>query len=121
MDISSLLDDEAEARVRRELGQRIVGKRIERGMSQVALAKVLGIDRSRLGKWERGHHAPLLAQLMALATVLGSSLDELLTGRSPAPAPQPTERDTLAGVVAALKGLLHSTEQAGRAAKGGPR
>jgi transcriptional regulator with XRE-family HTH domain len=123
MDISSLLDDETEARARRELGRRIVSKRTERGMAQVDLAKELGIDRSRLGKWERGLHTPLLTHLMALAKVLETSLDELLIGQSPAaePAPKPIDRAALAGVVEMLNGLLQSKAQAGRTAKGGSR
>jgi transcriptional regulator with XRE-family HTH domain len=77
-------------------------------MTQVALATKLGIDRSRLGKWERGHHAPLLIQLVALSWVLEMTLDELLTGRTLAAQPgQPLiDRNTLASVVETLTRLL---------------
>ena len=41
-----------------ELGRRIVRLRTERGWSQGALARRLGMSRCRLGKWERGLHGP---------------------------------------------------------------
>jgi HTH-type transcriptional regulator/antitoxin HipB len=68
----------AERKVQREFGRRIVKARLERGLSQSMLAKKLGIERSRLSKWELGLHAPLLHQLLALRRVLGLSLDDLI-------------------------------------------
>jgi transcriptional regulator with XRE-family HTH domain len=100
-------DEEIEAELRREFGRRVVRIRMERGMSQIELARKLGIDRSRLGKWERGLHSPSFAQLVDLARVLEVSADELLTGRKPAkPAKKPVDREMLASVLAALNGLL---------------
>jgi transcriptional regulator with XRE-family HTH domain len=103
-------EGELEKTLRRDLGQRIVRLRDKRGLSQVELAKELGIDRSRLGKWERGLHAPLLRQLTMLGRTLGVSLDELITGRPPGPEHGSglglVARDTLTDVVGALNQLL---------------
>ena len=63
------------------MGRRIAKARIEQNLSQAMLARRLGIDRSRLSKWELGYHAPLLKLLVALAQALRLSLDELIIGR----------------------------------------
>ena len=97
-----------EAKLLQELGHRIVALREARGLSQVRLAKLMGIDRSRLSKWERGQHQPLLKHLHALAELLDVPLGELLTGGTAEPDP-PLEsgaRRALAGVVATLNRLL---------------
>ena len=66
-----------------ELGRRIVRLRTERGWSQGALARRLGMSRCRLGKWERGLHGPPVEDLARLADVLGVDLEELVRGRAP--------------------------------------
>jgi putative transcriptional regulator len=65
----------------RELGKRIVRARERRGWKQADLAKRLGVPRERLGKWERGLHAPSLEDLAALSEVLEMPLGELGVGR----------------------------------------
>jgi transcriptional regulator with XRE-family HTH domain len=116
-------DGEAEARLRQEMGQRIVRRRAELGLSQVELARRLRVERSRLGKWERGLHSPLLKQLAVLAKVLEMSTDELLTGEAPGAEPGltlgSTDRTAVAGVVAILIQLLQPKTRAGTAAPGG--
>jgi putative transcriptional regulator len=108
MVMASSSDEQIEAQLRRELGRRIVRMRMERGMSQINFARKLGIDRSRLGKWERGLHSPSFAQLLDLAKVLEASLDELLTGKKPTakPGQKTIDRETLASVLMALNGLM---------------
>lgn len=64
-------------------GLRIVRLRQRKGWSRVELAGELGVSRERLAKWERGAHEPPLAMLIALRTVLGVSLDELVAGARP--------------------------------------
>jgi transcriptional regulator with XRE-family HTH domain len=88
--------DESEEELRRDMGRRIVVARTEHDMSQGKLARKLGIDRSRLSKWERGLHAPLLYQLVALAPALSLSLDELIMGRGSSL--EPATRETLKGM-----------------------
>jgi transcriptional regulator with XRE-family HTH domain len=41
------------------IGQRLLAHRRERGLSQSALAQLLGIDPGTLGRWERGLRTPL--------------------------------------------------------------
>jgi transcriptional regulator with XRE-family HTH domain len=85
-------NDELEKKLRRDMGLRIAKARTEQNMSQTKLAKKLGIDRSRLSKWERGLHAPLLQQLVALAQALSLSLDHLMTGEGLPCNPPPVRR-----------------------------
>jgi DNA-binding transcriptional regulator YiaG len=78
--IAESSEDELERKMRRGMGRRIAKARTALNMSQSQLAKMLGIERSRLSKWECGLHAPLLKQLVALAQALSLSLDDLITG-----------------------------------------
>src|SRR6476469_2464386 len=101
-----------QARLQRDLGQRIVGLRKARGWKQGELARRLGVPTNRLGKWERGLNAPLLEDLLRLKAVLEVTLDELIEG-APASPPSllaPTERVQLgvflAGVLRILKPVM---------------
>jgi transcriptional regulator with XRE-family HTH domain len=75
-----------EEALRRELGGRIAEVRSRLRISQGALARRLGITRTRLGRWEKGSHAPSLVQLVRLGLALRTTVDELLTGQATAPA-----------------------------------
>lgn len=48
------------------------------GVAQEALAHRAGIERSHLGKIERGEHMPTLAMILRIATALERSAGELL-------------------------------------------
>lgn len=101
-----------EERLRRELGGRIVRLREGRGLTRADLAQLLGVDRSRLGKWETGSHAPVLGLLISLARTLDVTLDELLTGRAPAPPGLPVQtRETIRGVIRILGALVEPSAQ----------
>jgi transcriptional regulator with XRE-family HTH domain len=76
----------------RALGSRIQALRAERRWSQRALGAKLGIDSTKLSKYENGEHLPPHLTLVQMADVLGVSLD-LLLGRKAADAPL---RDDLA-------------------------
>jgi transcriptional regulator with XRE-family HTH domain len=52
--------------------------RLEDGLAQEALAHRAGIERSHMGKIERGEHMPTLAMILKLARALGRSAGELL-------------------------------------------
>jgi transcriptional regulator with XRE-family HTH domain len=60
------------------LGQRLAWARAARGLSQDAVAVKLGISRSRLSRWELGLVPPPADKLVALATYLGRTPNELL-------------------------------------------
>ncbi len=60
-------------------------------------ARRMEISRDRLGKWERGLHAPALEDAAKLSVVLEVSLDELVLGASaPALGIPPAEREEAA-------------------------
>jgi transcriptional regulator with XRE-family HTH domain len=57
--------------------QRLIDARKASGQTQEQIATVLGVDRTTLGKWERGESTPQPNQRSAYAEALGVSLDEL--------------------------------------------
>lgn len=59
-------------------GRRVRELRKERGLSQVALAAKVGIDRSYMGFLERGERNPSLDVITKIAESLGVTPDELL-------------------------------------------
>jgi transcriptional regulator with XRE-family HTH domain len=50
---------------------RVVGYRIDRGLSQTGLARLLGMHQPAIARLEAGEHEPSLATLSRLARVLG--------------------------------------------------
>lgn len=59
---------------------RIASRRREVGLSQVTLAKKVGVSGTSVSKWESGLNQPKGRYLNALAAVLGVSVNWLLTG-----------------------------------------
>ncbi len=58
--------------------ERLKELRAERGISQVALAQGIGVSNGIISLWENGLRDPTLTNLLAIAEVLGVSLDELV-------------------------------------------
>lgn len=52
--------------------------RMERGLAQEALAHSAGIERSHMGKIERGAHMPTLALIIRIANALNCTTAELM-------------------------------------------
>jgi XRE family transcriptional regulator, regulator of sulfur utilization len=67
-----------EAAPAKAFGAAVRAARTEDGIAQEALANSAGIERSHLGKIERGEHMPTLALILKLARALGRSSAELL-------------------------------------------
>ncbi|WP_454296807.1 helix-turn-helix transcriptional regulator [Salana multivorans] len=73
----------------REVGIRVQRQRVARGWSQQALADAAGVGRYTVQKLEKGESAPgsaanpTLRTVMALAQVLGVTLDDLTPGPWP--------------------------------------
>ena len=65
------------------MGNRIAKLRHMRGLSQAALAKVLGLSTSTIAMYEQGRREPSVSIIIALAGVLGVTIDYLLTGQPP--------------------------------------
>jgi transcriptional regulator with XRE-family HTH domain len=60
------------------LGAQLADARKARGLTQDALARLVGIDRNTINRVERGRSRPSVATLAAWAGVLGVSLDALV-------------------------------------------
>ncbi len=103
--------------LKKELGARIVKARKRRGWKQAELAGRLGVQRERLGSWERGRSAPSLEDLALLSEVLEVPFEELGLGRRREEALSPWELTELARHLAAMERLLKpwmSRRQAGK-------
>lgn len=61
------------------LGRAIRAARSEKGISQEGLAHSAGIERSHMGKLERGERNVSFLNLMKIAEALGCRLSELLS------------------------------------------
>ena len=64
---------------------RIRELRQEKQLSQEELARLLGVDRSSVARWETGSNNPRMEKLIALARIFGCSLDELVQENRTAP------------------------------------
>lgn len=71
------------------LGENITRLRTARGLSQGALAEALEVSRQSVSKWETDASVPELDKLIKLAKLFEVTLDELVTGETPAAAHAP--------------------------------
>ncbi|WP_298336394.1 helix-turn-helix transcriptional regulator [uncultured Erythrobacter sp.] len=62
------------------LGQRIRSKRKELGMSQEGLANEAGLDRSYVGRIERGEHNLTFVSLVRLCRAMGCDVATITSG-----------------------------------------
>jgi ribosome-binding protein aMBF1 (putative translation factor) len=53
------------------VAMRVIGYRVDHGLSQTALARILGMHQSAIARLEAGDHEPSLATLSRLAGKLG--------------------------------------------------
>lgn len=67
-----------EAEPARAFGEAVRALRTERGVAQETLAHMAGVERSHMGKVERGEHMPTLALILKIARALGCSSAELM-------------------------------------------
>lgn len=65
------------------LGLRIASMRRARGLTQGDVALHMGVTPQAVSKWERGQSCPDLVFLDDLAALLDTTIDRLLTGKSP--------------------------------------
>jgi transcriptional regulator with XRE-family HTH domain len=66
------------------LGQTIYRLRMERNMSQGDLADALDVSRQSVSKWENNSATPELEKVIHMAQIFDITIDELVTGKSPA-------------------------------------
>ncbi len=62
-----------------KLSEKIYTLRKKAGLSQEALAELLGVSRQAVSKWETGEAVPELSKLLLLAKTFGVTTDWLLT------------------------------------------
>lgn len=60
-------------------GAAVCALRTEQGVAQETLAHLAGIERSHMGKIERGEHMPTLAMILKIARALSCSAADLMT------------------------------------------
>ncbi|KFA35071.1 helix-turn-helix domain-containing protein [Xanthomonas vasicola] len=60
-------------------GKAVRAARIARDISQEELATLAGIERSHMGKIERGQHMPTLAMILRVSIALNDSAANLMT------------------------------------------
>ena len=80
------------------LGDNIQRFRLQKNLSQDALAKALGVKRSVVSLWEKNYEEPTLDQLKLLRDALEVSVDMLLADASPEE--MKTNEDSMTGVCA---------------------
>jgi len=68
-----------DAELAQAFGTAVRALRTERGIAQEMLANLAGIERSHLGKIERGEHMPTLAIIFKIASALECSTAVLMT------------------------------------------
>jgi len=68
-----------EAEPAQAFGAAVRALRTEQGVAQETLANLAGIERSHMGKIERGEHMPTLAIILKIARALGCSAADLMT------------------------------------------
>lgn len=61
------------------IGDRIAALRKEQGLTQKELAEKMNITDKAVSKWERNLSCPDISSIPALAEILGTSTDELLS------------------------------------------
>ena len=71
------ISTDSEGRLRK-LGAAVRAARLERGLSQEALADAAGIDRSHMGKIERGERNVSVLNVARVATALNLSVASLM-------------------------------------------
>ena len=64
-----------------EVSERIMLARKNKGMTQMELANALGISYQAVSNWERGVSMPDISNLEPLASVLGVTVDEILSDK----------------------------------------
>ena len=65
---------------KKQVGERLRALRLERGMTQQELAKILGTTQSNVSGLERGTRSLTIHQVVKLANALRTSTDEILRG-----------------------------------------
>lgn len=71
------------------IGERIENLRKSADLSQGDLAKLMGVSRQAVSKWEKDQSSPDTIKLIQLADVLNTEVEFLATGKKPVYEPAP--------------------------------
>lgn len=82
-----------DAELAQAFGAAVRALRTERGIAQELLANQAGIERSHLGKIERGEHMPTLALVFKIARALQRSAGELVLEAEARMSAEPMQRE----------------------------
>ena len=63
-----------------DIGQRIKDLRLEKGLSQMQLGKLIGVSQKAVDYWERSVNEPKASYVIALVRAFGVSFDEFFDG-----------------------------------------
>lgn len=96
---------------REELAERIKTARAARGVSQKHLARVLNVRDASPSDWERGVNTPEPEKLVALAPLLGVSVQWLLTGEEVPPSSPPPPMPALHAFLATPLGQTATEDE----------
>lgn len=83
--VSSYFDAMIEDSSDEAVGTRLATARLKKKLTQNALARMLGVDQSTLGHWERGRGSPGREHVRKLEVILGVTADWITYGREPGP------------------------------------
>lgn len=62
-----------------KIGEKIKELRVEKGVSQMALAKEIGVSQKAVDYWERSVNEPKASYIILLARYFGISFDEFFS------------------------------------------
>ena len=88
------------------IGNRIISLRKEQQFSQEYIAEKIGVSRQSVSKWETDTCAPDAYNLIALAKVLDTSVEYIVTGKSNAEATTQTNKESLNTKNLAILGFI---------------
>ena len=97
-----------------EFGQFLYELRKEKGLTQAALAEMLGLTNKAVSKWETGETLPETEQLTPLSKIFNVTIDELLNGRRNEAAAETAAVSAAELVAHAEKLLLYGERQKAR-------
>lgn len=69
-----------------KIGRFLAALRTEQNLTQAQLGERLGVTNKTVSRWETGTYLPPAEQLLAMSTLYGVSINELLTGERLSPA-----------------------------------
>lgn len=98
----------------RKVGEKIRAKRQERGVSQEALAKAIGLKRPSLSNIEKGRQNILLHTFCDIAETLNANVSDLLPDRTAEPVGIPNLQSLPKGVREFVEAGIKPVQKMGR-------